>query len=58
MERGAFVVRKIGGLRYREKTGFSPPNPPSCFFASAQPVLDAYRRSELLSDKDLLSHWT
>ena len=28
------------------------------FFASAQPVLDAYRRSELLSDKDLLSHWT
>lgn len=31
MERGAFVVRKIGGLRYREKTGFGPSNQPSCF---------------------------
>ena len=45
MECRAFVVRKIGGLRYREKTGFGPPNHPSCFVASAQPVLDAYRRS-------------
>ena len=37
MERGAFVVRKIGGLRYREKTGFGPPNQPSCFLS--QPSL-------------------
>lgn len=27
-------------------------------FASAQPVLDSFRCSELLSDTDLLSHWT
>ena len=31
MERSALVVRKIGGLRYREKKVFGPPNQHSCF---------------------------